>query len=412
MIINNKPLQGRKIAVVGAGIVGTCCAAQLTCEGAQVSIIDRAMPGMSGPSRGNAAHIAASEIIPMSSPGIALEALGMLLKPRAPLKVPLGQWPSLVPWLTRFLLNSRPSVYRAHIEKLAQLNNQVLADVERLYALTGLSEQLQRDGALYLYESQRSLQKAANGFAIRRDYGFSSELIDAEQLYQLEPELAKIFTGGYRIPQWMTVSDPKKIVSGMMEYSCANGAEFICEEILDIDPSKQAGNSAGVQLLYRNGQSRSFDQIVLAAGVWSKPLLKQLGTPKLLEAERGYNTTYTQPGMKINRAILFGDRGIVATPLDHGIRIGGWAELGGTERPPKPQYFQAIEAMAAEIFPQLQTQHNYRWMGHRPSTPSSLPIIEASSINPNVIYATGHGHLGLTQGPTTAKLVQQLLLQA
>ena len=408
----NKPLGGRKIAVVGAGIVGACCAAQLTYEGAQVTIIDRAMPGMSGPSRGNAAHIAASEIIPMSSPGIALEALAMLLNPRAPLKVPLAQWPSLVPWLTRFLFNSRGAIYRAHIEKLAQLNNQVSADVERLYALTGLSEQLQRDGALYLYESQRSLQKAASGFAIRQDYGFSSEAIDTEQLYQLEPELAKIFAGGYRIPQWMTVSDPKKVVIGMIEYSCANGAEFICEEIQQIDPQQQAGNSAEVQLLYKNGQSRSFDQAVLAAGVWSKPLLKQLGTPKLLEAERGYNTTYTQPGIQIARAILFGDRGIVATPLDHGIRIGGWAELGGINRPPNPKYFQAIEAMATEIFPQLQTQQRYRWMGHRPSTPNSLPIIETSSVNPNVVYATGHGHLGLTQGPTTAKLVQELLLQA
>ncbi|EPJ46276.1 MAG: hypothetical protein OFPI_34210 [Osedax symbiont Rs2] len=412
MIINNKPLQGRNIAMVGAGIVGACCAAQLTSEGAKVTIIDRAMPGMSGPSRGNAAHIAASEILPMSSPGIALEAMAMLLNPRAPLKVPLGQWPSLVPWLTRFLLNSRSSIYRKHIEKLAQLNNQVFADVERLYALTGLSEQLQRDGALYLYESQRSLKKAANGFAIRRDHGFSSEAIEAEQLYQLEPELAKIFAGGYRIPQWMTVSDPKKVVTGMIEYSCANGAEFICEEIQKIDHRQVAGSCGGVELLYKNGHSRAFDQVVLAAGIWSKPLLKQLGTPKLLEAERGYNTTYTQPGIKIARAILFGDRGIVASPLDHGIRIGGWAELGGIERPPKPQYFQAIEAMATEIFPQLQSQQKYRWMGHRPSTPSSLPIIETSSVNPNVVYATGHGHLGLTQGPSTAKLVQELLLKA
>ncbi|NRA21713.1 MAG: FAD-binding oxidoreductase [Oceanospirillaceae bacterium] len=406
-----KPLLGRNIAVIGAGIIGACCAAQLSSAGAKVTIIDRSMPGSSGASRGNAAHIAASEILPMSSPGIALDALSMLLDPMAPLKVPLSQWPKLMPWLSRFLFNSQASIYRENIVKLAQLNRQVLADVERLYALSGLSDQLQRDGALYLYESQQSLKKAASGFAIRQEYGFNCESINPDQLYQLEPELAKIFAGGYRIPQWMTVSNPQKIVTGMVQYSCANGAKFICEEIQQIIPQLQSGG-AEVQLRYKNGRNQNFDQVVLAAGVWSKKLLKQLGTAKLLEAERGYNSTYTAAGINIGRALLFGDRGIVATPLAQGIRIGGWAELGGIKRPPNPKYFQAIEAMSLEIFPQLQTQQKYRWMGHRPSTPSSLPIIESSSANQNIVYATGHGHLGLTQAPTTAKLVQQLLLQA
>jgi len=137
--------------------------------------------------------------------------------------------------------------------------------------------------------------------------------------------------------------------------------------------------------------------------------LKKLGTPKIVAAERGYNLTYTDPQMNLARAVLFGDRGVVATPLDHGIRVGGWAEFGGINRRPNEKHFAAIDNIAGQLFPQLQRQQHYRWMGHRPSTPDSLPIIERSAANEHIVYALGHGHLGLTQGPTTAKMVASLM---
>jgi D-amino-acid dehydrogenase len=304
----------------------------------------------------------------------------------------------------RFAMNSKRSTHQKNIDILGSMNRSVITDVEQLFASTGLSDQLQRDGALYLYESQASLQKAAAQFATRAKYGFESELLNTEQVYELEPNLAKIFAGGYKLPQWMTVSDPKRIVSGLVDFCISNAAEFVCEEVQDIKPL-----STGVQLQYQNGMQKNFDKVVLSAGIWSKPLLKKLDTPKLIEAERGYNLTYTNPEIEVARAILFGDRGVVATPLDHGLRIGGWAEFGGIKRAANNQHFAVIDQIASQLFPNLNKQEHYRWMGHRPSTPDSLPIIERSATNPNVIYALGHGHLGLTQGPTTALKVNELM---
>jgi len=401
-------LAGRHIAVVGAGIVGASCAAQLCLQGAKVTIIDRALPGMAGPSRGNAAHIAAPEIIPMATPGIVLSAFGMLLDKSSPLKIPLSQWPFLLPWLMRFALNSAKASHHANIEKLAAINSSVFSDVEQLFAKVGLSEQLQRDGALYLYESESSLANAADEFAIRAQYGYQTERLSAEQIYALEPNLAKIFAGGYRLPQWMTVSDPKKVVSSLVTFCVEQGAEFVCEEVLQMDKTSQA-DAKNVTLHYKNGGVQHFDKAVLSAGVFSKELLKKLGTPKIVAAERGYNLTYTDPQMNLARAVLFGDRGVVATPLDHGIRVGGWAEFGGINRRPNEKHFAAIDNIAGQLFPQLQRQQHYRWMGHRPSTPDSLPIIERSAANEHIVYALGHGHLGLTQGPTTAKMVASLM---
>jgi len=49
------------------------------------------------------------------------------------------------------------------------------------------------------------------------------------------------------------------------------------------------------------------------------------------------------------------------------------------------------------------------WMGHRPSLPDSLPVLGPSSATPDVIYAFGHGHVGMTSAPMTGKIVADLV---
>lgn len=48
-------------------------------------------------------------------------------------------------------------------------------------------------------------------------------------------------------------------------------------------------------------------------------------------------------------------------------------------------------------------------MGFRPSLPDSIPVIGRSSKSPHLVYAFGHGHLGLTQSAGTAELVGALV---
>jgi D-amino-acid dehydrogenase len=48
-------------------------------------------------------------------------------------------------------------------------------------------------------------------------------------------------------------------------------------------------------------------------------------------------------------------------------------------------------------------------MGHRPATPDSLPVIGHSRVTRDVIYAFGHGHVGMTSAPMTGRLVADLV---
>jgi D-amino-acid dehydrogenase len=48
-------------------------------------------------------------------------------------------------------------------------------------------------------------------------------------------------------------------------------------------------------------------------------------------------------------------------------------------------------------------------MGQRPAMPDSLPVIAVSPRHANVFYAFGHGHYGITQGPTTGRIIADMM---
>jgi D-amino-acid dehydrogenase len=64
---------------------------------------------------------------------------------------------------------------------------------------------------------------------------------------------------------------------------------------------------------------------------------------------------------------------------------------------------------AKAFLPGLKTEGGKQWMGFRPSLPDSLPAIGRSKASSHVVYAFGHGHLGLTQSAGTARIVADLL---
>lgn len=61
------------------------------------------------------------------------------------------------------------------------------------------------------------------------------------------------------------------------------------------------------------------------------------------------------------------------------------------------------------LFPGLRDEARSTWMGFRPSMPDSLPVIGRSSRSPRTYFAFDHGHLGLTLGPITGRLIADII---
>jgi D-amino-acid dehydrogenase len=396
-------LPGAHVAVLGAGIVGAACAFDLTRRGYRVTLVDRAPPGEGGPSRGNAAHVAGADILPLSAPDIALTGARMLLRADGPLKIPAGEVLRLVPWLWQFWRAGRGAARERSIAAMAALGAEAVPMLEALVTAAGQPDLVTRCEVLFLYESQAAFDAAADGWARRRAAGVQARAVDAAAIRTLEPDLAPIFVRGMLADRWAVAADPLKLTRALAAGAQTQGAVWVPGAVAAVRPAARGVVLEGPGVLVEA------DAAVLAGGVWTRLLAHGLGDSIPLEAERGYNITCPAPGVRLAHPIVFDGRGVVSTTLPTGLRIGGWAEFGGLSRPANPRFFRRIRAVAKTLLPGLNDADAVEWMGHRPAMPDSVPVLARSGVSPRVIYACGHGHYGLTWSAVTARIVADLL---
>ncbi|MYE01264.1 MAG: FAD-binding oxidoreductase, partial [Alphaproteobacteria bacterium] len=91
-----------------------------------------------------------------------------------------------------------------------------------------------------------------------------------------------------------------------------------------------------------------------------------------------------------------------------GVRVGGVASLAPREAPPDPRSAARVRRHGEALFPGLKGGRVTEWVGSRPSHPDSKPAIGRSPRFPNVYFAFGHDHLGLTMGGITGRLISEL----
>lgn len=396
----------RHVIVIGAGIVGLATAHYLLREGVSVTLIDRDPEGDKA-SFGNAGGIAVTEVIPASVPGLLWKVPGWLLDPLGPLAIRPSHAPRLIPWLLRFSSAGKPSEVKRIASALAALNSRVYEDLLPLLAEHDLREELQQLGALTVYEKAAAFDQDAAQWDLKRACGVEVLTLNGDEAREIEPALGQSITHGVFTPQWSHVKDPKILVDKLRQSLVAQGLRIQVGEVCGIRPGL-GGGAASAGLC--DGRWLLADKVVVAAGAWSGLLARHLGDKVLLESERGYNTTLPAPGVTLSREVIFAERHFVATPLGCGLRIGGAAEFGGLHAPANFKRSQALARLAALYLPGLQTEGGTCWAGHRPATPDSLPVIGASPRHSSVIYAFGHGHLGLTQAATTGRLVSDIAL--
>lgn len=157
---------------------------------------------------------------------------------------------------------------------------------------------------------------------------------------------------------------------------------------------------------------QQFDQVVVAAGAWSRRLLDPLGVRLHLESQRGYHVQFQGGPTVVSRTVVLADRKVFVTPMEGGIRAGGTVEIGGLSRPPNPKRAELLAQIARETFAGLDKVESTQWMGHRPCMPDTVPVVGAASGNPGLWVATGHGHLGMTDSISTAERIADGVLQA
>jgi D-amino-acid dehydrogenase len=274
-----------------------------------------------------------------------------------------------------------------------------------LFDRSGTRAMLREHGSLELYESEPEFQASLSGWAARERFGVAFRHLGKDELAGYQPGLSPAFVRGTFVPEWKNVADPKLLGKALWSYAETLGARFVAGRVTAVRPVPQ-----GAAVSLEGGGVLDAGRIVVAAGAWSHFLTRELGDRVPLETERGYNTTLPSSAFDVRRQLVFPGHGFVITPLSTGLRIGGAVELGGLDRPPNYARSRAMLEKAKRFLPGLDPTGGREWMGYRPSLPDSLPVIGRSTASPAVVYAFGHGHLGLTQAAATGRLVRDLLL--
>lgn len=394
--------QRNDVLVLGAGIVGVCCAAYLAERGLAPLVIDRTGI-VEETSAGNAAALAFSDVLPLAHKGMLRNLPRWLMDPLGPLAIPPAYLPRLAPWLWRFWRAGRGD-HNAAIEAQAALMRLAEAEWMALLDRSGTQALLREDGSLELYESEAEFRASLPGWDARERHGIGFEHVDRGGIDRLQPGLSPLFVRATFVPGWKTVADPQRLGKAVWAYAERLGARF--ERAVAVDAAPLDG---GAVVRLADGREIVAAALVIAAGAWSHLWARRFGDRIPLETERGYNTTLPPGAFDVRRQLIFSGHGFVVTPLEAGLRIGGAVELGGLDRPANYVRARAMLAKAGRFLPGLKTGGGREWMGYRPSLPDSLPVIGTASSAPRAVYAFGHGHLGLTQAAATGRLIADLI---
>lgn len=389
--------------VIGAGIIGTSIAYEMQKRGRHVVLVDRDAPGM-GASFGNMASIAVSEFMAVARPSVWGQLPGWMLDAEGPVRISPRYAPKLAPWMVRFMIASLPSKVRAIEAHGAALCCRALSDTVALMDEIKLNDHVSETGCLSLYASEREFNKDRERIAMLDRFGFEYDVLGNNALHDLEPEISNAITKAIRLPDNRTVRDPVKIVERLVEIIVAKGGEIPRAEVTGFDRSTAI---TGVQLA--NGTILRADEVVLCAGAYTARLSRMLDEPIPMETERGYSTQIMAPDISLSHSIIWPAKAFMVSPTAGGIRVGGTVEMAGLDAAANYDRAKITVKRAEEALPSLKIKERTEWMGHRPALPDTIPILSASAKTKGVFYATGHGHLGLTNAATTAHLMGQLI---
>lgn len=397
-----EPQTARHAHVIGAGIVGACTAWWLRRAGFDVTLIDQSPPG-EGASLGNAGSIGLASVPPLGMPGMVWQAPKMLLDPMHPLKVRWDYWHRAIPWMARFAVATRKDRVESIADARAALLSEAGIALESVLREIGHPEMVESAGLIHTWESQDKLDKAKYSIDMRAKRGIALEYKTGDELREIEPALSDNVVGGIWYPDVQECINPQRMTKVIAEGVVAAGGKLVRAQVKGFDVGPD-----GPRRIITDQGNLDCDLVAICAGAWSRPLARELGADIPVESERGYHIMITNPARKPKVHLTAADRNVAISGMEHGLRLSTMSEFARIGS--KPNHARALRIIreAVHVVRDLEITVDSQWVGSRPGTPDSLPVIGFSPRFRNVLFGFGHGHIGLTLGAVTGRILGQL----
>jgi D-amino-acid dehydrogenase len=392
-----------RIIVIGGGLIGLWSAVELARAGAEVTVLD------AGPQAGFASPAAAGWVVPalsapLSGPGVLLHSARQALHREAPFSVSPRLTSTLLRWLVGFVRSGSARQYAAGLRAVLDLGAGCVDDFARLQETADL--ELRQTGLLMAAVTQAGLDEVAQLAEATTAAGYKGgyDILDGAAARSREPALGPAIRGAVHAVDEVQVR-PEQVLRALRSQLSVAGGRLVSGTASRLGPSEsgwRVETSAG---------SFDCDRLLVAAGAWSTELLAVLGVRLPLMAATGYSITTPGTGVAPRLAVKLVEPSIAVTPFADGVRVAARLDLGRLGGPIAERRLTAVLDRTRPYFadwrPGLSTA---TFSGMRPATPDSLPLIGPVPGHTGMYVATGHGMLGLTLAPGTARYVVPLML--
>lgn len=399
-------MKKKKIAVIGAGIVGVTAALELQRRGYQTTLLDSDSPG-SNTSHGNAGVLSDASILIINNPELFGSLPKYLFNDKLGLRYDIGFILSRFTWMLKFLsfANSKHKVKAA--KALRKLQVESLKLHTELVKEAGIEDLLEKKGYLKLYRTQKGYDSAKAGLSFLKEQGVVITEYSSDELKKLEPALKPIFYRGALLSETYAVSSPKDLTQAYARLFESLGGQFIQSTVTYLNQ----GKSSEWQVSTINGQEIYVDDVIVCTGPWSKEFISDLGYKIPMAWERGYHQhlSPTADTPELNRPLHDVEGACVIAKHKEGLRVLSGVEL--TYRDAEPNFSQINTAItnAREVIDMGSEVDEEPWLGKRPTLPDSLPMVGAASKHKGLWFNFGHQHVGLTTSTGCAKIIANLI---
>ena len=396
--------KGCKVVIIGCGVIGAATAYYLNQKGWSVTIIDKDRFGY-GASHGNCGLIVPDHILPLNSIDNLIKGIGWVFKKDAPLLIKPRLDPALAKWLMKFALHCN----QKDILVSAQGRAAIMQSAIDLYHGLMIEEALDCEwgvtGALHIFKSHKEFENYGSADGLKKKFGIVATALDRKSLLKQEPAVGDKVAGAWFYRQTAHLR-PDSLMKGLKRVLIRKGVEII--EQTEVTGFQSENNKAVAALT--GHEHFPADQFVVATGAWAPMLNKALGCKLPIQPGKGYSVTMKRPQNSPSVPCFFQETGVVITPWQNNIRLGGTMEFAGYDESLNQVRIDALLHAAQSYLRDLKfIDIQDKWCGWRPMTCDGLPIIDRSPRLENVMIAAGHNMLGLTMAPETGKLVSEII---
>lgn len=396
-----------EVIIIGGGIIGLSSAFYLQEAGYAVTVIDRT-DMQQGCSYGNAGYVCPSHFVPLAEPGIVRQGLKWMLDPKSPFYIRPTLSSSIIRWGWQFM----KSATKAHVACSAVPLRDIALLSKRLYEewsrIPGLDFSYEPHGMLELFNTAENVHHAEQTVRNAHALGIEARLVDRQTLQQMEPDTPVNALGALYFPGDAQLY-PNQLMQSLLQYLRQRGVRIETgQEVTGF--IKERNTIKGIKT---NTRLHNTDHVVIAAGVWSAALARQLKLNIPMVGGRGYSVTFEDAPYKFRHSLILSEARVAISPMNgNKIRFGGTMEITGLDAPPRMQRVEGILASVKRYFPAYDIPlpaPEKVWYGYRPCSADGLPHIGRLEYYRNMTVATGHSMLGISLGAATGKLVSELV---